>query len=255
MILNKTAIIFDFDGTLFDTMKAHADLASEVIARHFHVSKEFARRTYLQTAGMPFVQQLEKIFPTAEPTTRQQCAQEYAGRKAIDVYRAAKIFKDVKQTLSGLKKKGFELYISSSTEEDVIRTELKRLGLSDFFSQVFGMESGTKMKQVEKLIKLVDGEGLVVFVGDTAHDVALSKGLKQVITIGRAGIRKKGLRGIPRLYQSGADLVVKDLRLLLHVDFQKIYENRFKVRKIIRKSRTKNPYPQKRILSKRASRA
>ena len=82
----KVVIMFDLDGTLFDTMGAHADLAADVMAKHLGLSKKSARNKYLATAGVPFPKQLELIFPNAKSAQRNACEQEYVERKMIEVY-------------------------------------------------------------------------------------------------------------------------------------------------------------------------
>ncbi len=62
--LPKKACLFDFDGTLVDTMHGFADIAMRVIHQyHPSISEGEARRLYLETSGIPFHQQLEQIAP------------------------------------------------------------------------------------------------------------------------------------------------------------------------------------------------
>jgi beta-phosphoglucomutase-like phosphatase (HAD superfamily) len=61
----KVIVMWDWDGTLADTMPAHADLAAMCINAHFGMNIPEARESYLKTTGIPFDRQLEKIFPAA----------------------------------------------------------------------------------------------------------------------------------------------------------------------------------------------
>ncbi len=56
--------IFDFDGTLVDTMGILARKASLLINKHYGMDKEDASRAYLRTCGLPFRAQLELLFPS-----------------------------------------------------------------------------------------------------------------------------------------------------------------------------------------------
>ena len=66
------AYLFDFDGTLVDTMPGFADIAGKVMHRyHPEISFEYARQRYLETSGNPFFKQLEIIFP-GDPTNPEK---------------------------------------------------------------------------------------------------------------------------------------------------------------------------------------
>ena len=56
-------LLCDLDGTLIDSMPALAELATEVMEDVFAMPGALARELYLATCGLPFVQQLEEIFP------------------------------------------------------------------------------------------------------------------------------------------------------------------------------------------------
>ena len=59
----KVVVMWDWDGTLVDTMPSQAKLASQVINKYFSLSKKKARQEYLKTTGFPFDIQLKMIFP------------------------------------------------------------------------------------------------------------------------------------------------------------------------------------------------
>src|SRR6195952_2583028 len=57
------ALLCDLDGTLIDSMPTLADLATEVMESIYGTPKILARELYLATCGLPFVKQLEEIYP------------------------------------------------------------------------------------------------------------------------------------------------------------------------------------------------
>src|SRR5436190_1421711 len=59
-------VMCDLDGTLIDTMPILADLATVVMNEIYAMPAPLARELYLATCGLPFIQQLEKIFPGDE---------------------------------------------------------------------------------------------------------------------------------------------------------------------------------------------
>ncbi|MBI4126512.1 MAG: HAD family hydrolase, partial [Deltaproteobacteria bacterium] len=48
--MKKKVIIFDFDGTLVDSMNDFADVAASVMPRHFPVDAETAKRLYIESS-------------------------------------------------------------------------------------------------------------------------------------------------------------------------------------------------------------
>ena len=56
-------LLCDLDGTLIDSMPTLADLATEVMAERYGTPQVLARELYLATCGLPFIKQLEEIFP------------------------------------------------------------------------------------------------------------------------------------------------------------------------------------------------
>jgi len=64
LIKNKMrAVIFDFDGTVVDTMPFLTELAVKLMVENYNISKNAAQKRYLETSGMHFASQIELIFP------------------------------------------------------------------------------------------------------------------------------------------------------------------------------------------------
>src|SRR3569623_2689104 len=56
-------LLCDLDGTLIDSMPTLADLAVDVLAEVYGPPSALAREFYLATCGLPFIRQLESVFP------------------------------------------------------------------------------------------------------------------------------------------------------------------------------------------------
>ena len=56
-------LLCDLDGTLIDSMPTLAELATEVMEEVYGTPRILARELYLATCGLPFVKQLEEIYP------------------------------------------------------------------------------------------------------------------------------------------------------------------------------------------------
>ncbi|MDO8518742.1 MAG: HAD hydrolase-like protein [Deltaproteobacteria bacterium] len=168
----KLAFVFDWDGTLVDSMGKFAEIASGVIARHFGRSRAWGKARYLETSGLPFPFQLERIFPGDE--RNQKAVADYDHLK-IESYDSAPFFSDVKPALEWLSGKGVGLAISSNNDYPLLE---KKLGaLAPLFDCVAGFEPGfLKGKSHFDWIRgRLKGHRLI-FVGDSLHDAAMAGG-------------------------------------------------------------------------------
>lgn len=166
-------VLWDWDGTLVNTMPNHAELAADCIRRHFGVTPEYGKQKYLATTGLPFDSQLQKIFPDASKETIMGCAEEYHFRKIEEVYGNPTDFPNAIATVAAIQREfpGTIQVISSSTEENIITEWLnpKRIRL---FSDIFGRESGTKKDHIEKLT-IGYTDVVRIFISDSVGDMGL----------------------------------------------------------------------------------
>lgn len=167
-------ILWDFDGTLIDTMGAHTKLAAELISKYFQISKKEAAKKYRETSGLPFEKQLELIFPTKEKEITK-CAKEYHQRKLKEVYLNAKPIKGAKRTLMMLKKLGAKQFVLSGTEEWLVKKWLKENKISGV--GVLGKEKGIKKEHIEILRKKFP-ERKFILVSDSLKDLLLPVEIK-----------------------------------------------------------------------------
>ncbi|GAB4220966.1 MAG TPA: HAD hydrolase-like protein [Spirochaetota bacterium] len=169
MIIQTKALLFDFDGTLVDTMEGFADIAGEVIHRfHPEISFEEARRRYLETSGVPFFQQLEIILP-GNPTNSQKAA-IFEETKKEGFFRST-FSQEVRYVINELRRLGFIVGVSSNNFQYLIEQFINREGLQ--FDVVLGFRDGfEKGKQhFEYVIQHFNlQKDDLTFVGDSLKD-------------------------------------------------------------------------------------
>lgn len=181
MIIQTKALLFDFDGTLVDTMEGFADIAGEVINKfHPEISFEDARRRYLETSGVPFFQQLEIILP-GDPTNSQKAAIFEETKK--DGFFRSTFSQEVRYVISELRRSGFIVGVSSNNFQYLIEQFISREGLQ--FDIVLGFKDGfEKGKQhFEYVIKHFNlQKDDLTFVGDSLKDAekAITNNIKFV---------------------------------------------------------------------------
>lgn len=184
-LTNTKLVIFDFDGTLVDSMTGFGEIAAEVIRHYFDSDPHWARTQYRLTSGLPFPLQMEKIFPG--DSRNRKAVDEFNRQKKL-CYQGRPFYDDVDPTLHILRKRGFKLAISSNNDPLLVRG---RLGTERelFFDWVLGFTPGF-LKGKDHFERLKNQSQIdfsqMVFVGDSLHDARMAH-QNGVAFIGKAG--------------------------------------------------------------------
>lgn len=161
-------VIFDFDGTVADTMPFLVDLATRLVSSRYGIPAADARRAYIETTGLPFVRQIEIIFP-GNPLNGS-VVRDFEDEKLRHLDTFA-FFPDALEVLARLRKRGIKVCLSSGNYEDLIRQVLDARGLA--VDLVMGFRPGfEKGPQHFRFAAETFGVPLerVLFVGDSIRD-------------------------------------------------------------------------------------
>lgn len=171
MAQNKKILVFDFDGTLVDSMNWLADLAAGVMAQYYDLPPAEARRLYIETSGLAFCDQLASLFPK-EKAKNAQANAAFETKKRENYFKQVP-FEDCRPTLQYLQEKKYALVISSNSAHDLVEKLLKKLEIPcdlalgwrpgftkglDHFLYVLGQLGGKKETMVFIGDSLKDGE-------------------------------------------------------------------------------------------------
>ncbi len=180
-----SAIVFDFDGTLADSMPFLERIGVRVMMDYYGVSKEEATRRYRMTTGLPYEHQVELNFP-GHPANRR-AVEEFEALKLQCIYEQ-ELFPDAEATVRALRRMGMQLFVSSSTFQPTIEEYFRRRGLLDCFDEVVGYRPGFEKGAHHFMhIQRVHGVDLsdAVFVGDSLKDYERSVGFCRFIAVAR----------------------------------------------------------------------
>ena len=201
------AVIFDFDGTIANTMPFLTELAVELITETYNVSKDEAKRRYLETTGMAFTSQLGLIFPN-HPKNKE-VAETFEARKLKGILDKP-IFPDAFPTLKSFREKGIKTFICSSTKQEIIIKYCHMNKIDGLVDGAFGYSPDFKKDmQIDFILqhyRLQPDE--VLFVGDSLRDFDFIKN-KGIIFIGitmifkKAEFQRKGLLSVASLTEFG----------------------------------------------------
>ncbi len=162
-------IIFDLDGTLVPTMHGFANIAGEVIAKHFGWSQQAARSAYLETSGAPFFHQLEILF-SCDPRNGN-AAKDFENQKAT-YFSTIHMNPRVRQALITLRNQRFSLAVSSNNFAHLVETMLEKEA-PNVFHEVCGYRNGfakgpDHFRWLQKRFSVRADQCL--FVGDSLSD-------------------------------------------------------------------------------------
>jgi phosphoglycolate phosphatase-like HAD superfamily hydrolase/phosphatidylglycerophosphate synthase len=181
-------VVFDFDGTLVNSMEAFADIAADVMPKYYPITAREARVSYLRTSGIPFFQQLETLFPN-DPAN-EKAAAEFEETKKLSYFEKP-VFEDAAGTLEALRRNNIKVAVSSNNFQDLVDQYVARKGIE--FDAVLGYREGfakgeDHFRHIEEKYGISRRE--IAFVGDSLKDGerAASSG---VAFIGKEGIFSK----------------------------------------------------------------
>ena len=168
--------IFDFDGTLVDSVDGIWKTANEM-GKKFGIKKPFKRSRIVASVGTGLDDFVSVIFPAQ---VKQYGVEEMIRiyRKSYDVnYKSGlKIFRNVKKTLALLYAKGITMAIVSNKLKKYVDEIIKEVGISGYFDMTLGSEDVPRMKpdpyavyHLMKKYKVKKRD--ILFIGDSQYDV------------------------------------------------------------------------------------
>jgi phosphoglycolate phosphatase-like HAD superfamily hydrolase len=194
------AIVFDFDGTLADSMPFLETIGVEVMVKYFGVSQEEATVMYRSTTGLPYEQQIKINFP--DNPKNKEAIEEFEHLKIARIYDQI-LFQDAEDTVRRINEMGIEVFVSSSTFQPTIEEYFRRLGIISLFKAILGYRPGFE-KGVNHFNHIHKTYGIpfdnMVFVGDSLKDFERSRGVCNFIALSRMfssqDFRNLGFKGL-----------------------------------------------------------
>lgn len=210
-------ILFDWDGTLIDSLSVKAQNAGRLFAQVCGLSPESVSQAYRRHSGIPRRQLFDAILfdhglPALDEARFSELSQQFSALNLQALSGAQILRRQTKQTLSKLVEADLRLYISSSAEKAEIEQIAQNLAIRRYFQEILGSK-GEFTKGKPHVAYVVQKEAITVqevaFVGDDLADIRLGH-QAGVLTIGKAGTQPR-----PALEAAGADWVINEIEELL----------------------------------------
>lgn len=171
-VAGRRLVIFDFDGTLANTVPTIVSTARTVLARHGLTDEAMGDLTRL--VGPPFPQAYSLVYGFSEEEAAQITAEYRAIYRGIGP-EAWPLFGGVAALLRRLRSAGRLTAVASSKQMAMVERALADNGITELFDVALGKSSDAEGDKVSLIRRAMDDLGVVpaeaVMVGDRHHDV------------------------------------------------------------------------------------
>lgn len=200
-------ILFDFDGTLYDTVEGITKSAQYALSK-IGISAELDELRCF--AGPPLTDKFMEVFGFDRATADRATLLFRERYRPIGIFESGP-FPGMAEFLARLNERGFMLAVATSKPQDMAELLLSRAGILDAFRVICGSghdgNNNTKEEIVRRTVsQLGAGKDECVLIGDTKYDVlgAHAAGVKCICV--RYGYAAPG-----ELEEAGADAIAEDL--------------------------------------------
>lgn len=200
-------ILFDFDGTVFDTLEGITKSVQYALNKVGIDAEPEALRCF---AGPPLVDKFMEEYGFDRPTAVQATADYRERYKPIGLYEC-RVFPGIKELLEKLRAAGKTLALATSKPQELAEELLEREEMKALFHVICGSHpdrnDGEKWQVVTKALELSGARPEnAVLVGDTKYDVLGA----HKVGIACIGVRY-GYAAEGELETAGAEYIVEDI--------------------------------------------
>lgn len=202
-------VLFDFDGTVYDTVEGITKSVQYALAKHGIEAELSELRCF---AGPPLVDKFMEVYSVTEEQARQ-LVEDYRERYRPIGLLECQLFAGMKELLIKLRERGIKTAITTMKPQEMAEMLLEREGMIPLFDAIYGStlsQNITKQKLVEMAMDTLGAnKAETILVGDTKYDI---HGAHQAGVVA-VGVRY-GYAAENELEDAGADFIVDTMQEL-----------------------------------------
>ena len=203
--MKTDGLIFDIDGTLWDSREVVAQAWNEVIRKYFPERKALDKEFLTGLFGKPMDEIAKALFPELAGEKLEHMADLcFSYENEVLYERPGTVYPKVKETLEALSRK-VPLFIVSNCQKGYIEVCMKGCHIEELITDHL-CYGDTKAPKSETLCRLIKKHGLKhpVYVGDTKGDADACKeaGIPMIFAsygLGKVADAKTVIRSIDEL--------------------------------------------------------
>ena len=167
-----TLVMFDLDGTLWDSAQAVAESWNEVFREADASLPELTADDVHGVMGMTMKEICRVLQPMMDPGTRDQVFERCCKHEVDYLYtHPGQLYPRLRETLEELRGMGYELAIVSNCQKGYVEAFLHGSGAGDLFLDYEEWErTGLQKGENIRLVMERNGYRKAVYVGDTRKD-------------------------------------------------------------------------------------
>lgn len=174
--MKYTHIVWDFNGTLLNDIRAGIDAVNVMLADRGLATIDSVE-TYRELFCFPIIKYYAKLgFDFEKEDYYTVLAPEWV-EMYLENYKSAPLVENAKSTLQRLGEMGYAQTLLSATELQMLKGQLAQLGLEQYFTEVCGLDNIHAGSKVDTAIawRAAHPNDVVLFVGDTVHDYEVAR--------------------------------------------------------------------------------
>lgn len=167
----KLSIIFDLDGTLWDTTEFLPTIWNRVLCRHKNISFLMTKEILDSVMGKTMPEMGEALFPNLSKQEQLHLMDEIGLEEIVYLEQyGATLYEGVEDTISNLSKK-YDLYIVSNSQNGYVQAFLHAHKMENFFKDI-EMSGRTGLSKGENILLIMKKHNIqhAIYVGDTIYD-------------------------------------------------------------------------------------
>lgn len=170
--MKKKGLIFDVDGTLWDSSLQVAESWDVVVKRRLGPSFSLTKKDMEGVMGLPMDELAAKLFPTLSEEERIAVAKECMAYENEYLHsHPGKLYPGLEETLAKLQKDGYFLAVLSNAQKGYVEALFASTGLGKYFSDHLAWgDNPVRKGENMLLIQKSNGLGECLYVGDTLMD-------------------------------------------------------------------------------------